>query len=608
MDEEQLKNMRHSCAHLLAAAVQHLWPDVKLGVGPVIEDGFYYDVDMEHRLSEEDFTAIEQTMRSIASRGFGYEREDVPMKEAKARAKALQQPYKLELIEQIEKTGSSATVSAGDTRSVIHSASVTGRVKAVRADTVSFYTTGDFVDLCRGGHVRNTKEIGPFKLLSVAGAYWRGNETNPMLQRIYGTCWETQAELDAYLARIEEAKKRDHKKLGRELDLFLIDEKVGQGLPLWTPKGTAIKFALEAFTRALERQYGYEHVSTPYLGSEELYRTSGHLDHYTASMYAPIDMDGDKFYLRPMACPHHIRMYQRKQWSYQELPVRYAEIADYNRYEKSGELMGMIRVRKFQLTDGHLFVTPDGLKEEFKNVCRMIRDAMQGLGLGEIAAYRFSLRDPNNKEKYFPDDALWDKAEGLMKQALDELKLPYVEVKDEAAFYGPKLDVQARNVNGKEDTLFTAQIDFLLPEKFEIEYSDATGAKQRPVMIHRSTIGSLERTLGFLIEHYAGKFPFWLAPVQIKLIPIADRHTDAADRIATVLRQTGYRVEVDRRSESMGKKIRTAQLEQVPYMLVLGDRELEAKQVAVRHRDDGDLGTMSQDELMAKLKSESTPL
>jgi threonyl-tRNA synthetase len=452
---------------------------------------------------------------------------------------------------------------------------------------VSFYRSGDYWDLCRGGHSENpAKEIprDSFKLDRVAGAYWRGDEKNPMLTRIYGLAFDTKEELDAYIARREDAEKRDHKKLGKELDLFLIDEKVGKGLPMWTPKGTAVKFALEDFARELERKYGYQHVETPYLGGEELYRMSGHLDHYSKNMYAPIDMDGDKFYLRPMACPHHIRMYQRRAWSYKELPVRYAEIADYNRYEKSGELMGMIRVRKFQLTDAHLFVAPEGLKDEFKRVCRMIVEGVKGLGLLDIVSYRFSKRDPNNNEKYYPDDDLWNRAESLMKEALDELGFSYVEAEDEAAFYGPKLDVQAKNVNGKEDTLFTAQMDFLLPEKFDIEYVDADGQKKRPVMIHRSTIGSLERTFGFLIEHYAGAFPLWLAPVQAKILPVSEKHVEYGNEVVATLRAAGIRAETDDADESLGKKMRNAKKEKVPYIFVIGDKEVEGKTVTVETR------------------------
>jgi threonyl-tRNA synthetase len=478
---------------------------------------------------------------------------------------------------------------------------------AARNETITLYTCGGFTDLCRGGHAEHpAKEIPThsFMLDRIAGAYWRGDERNPMLTRIYGLAFDTKDELDAYLVQREEARKRDHKKLGQELDLFFFDEKVGKGLPMWTPKGTAVKEALENFSYELEKKYRYEHVYTSYLGSEELYRTSGHLDHYRGNMYAPIDMDGELFYLRPMACPHHIRMYQRKPWSYKDLPIRYAEVANYNRFEKTGELMGMIRVRKFTLTDGHIFVTPEGLKEEFKNVCRMIQEATRGLGLADITSFRFSKRDPQNKEKYYPDDTLWDHAETLMKEALDELKLPYVEAEDEAAFYGPKLDVQAKNVNGKEDTLFTAQIDFLLPEKFNIEYIDKDGQKKHPVMIHRSTIGSLERTFAFLIEHYAGAFPLWLSPVQVKVLPVSEKQASYAKEVADALREANIRTELDASDESLGKKIRNAKLGKVPYFLVIGDKEVEAKTATLESRDKGQLGALPVADIARKLSEE----
>jgi threonyl-tRNA synthetase len=379
--------------------------------------------------------------------------------------------------------------------------------------------------------------------------------------------------------------ERDHKKLGKELDLYYIDEKVGRGLVMWTPRGTIIKFELENFTRNLERKYGYDHVSTPYLGGEELYKTSGHLDHYRTNMYAPIDMDGDVFYLRPMACPHHIRLLMRKPLSYRDFPVRYAEVADYNRYEKSGELMGTIRTRFFQLTDGHLFVRPDQLKDEFVQVCKMIAEGMKGLGLQDIVTYRFSKRDPKNKEKYYPDDGLWNKAESVMKEALDEAGFKYIEALDEAAFYGPKLDIQAKNVNGKEDTLFTAQIDFLLPEKFDITYVDSDGSNKRPVMIHRSTIGSLGRVFAFLTEHYAGAFPAWLAPVQVAVLPIGEGHQAYAKEVAETLKKNGVRVELDESNESLGKKIRAHKSMKVPYLVVFGDEEVKNQQLTVELRD-----------------------
>ncbi len=553
-----LEHIRHSAAHVLAAAVKQMYPTVKLGIGPVIEHGFYYDFQFPDsvQISDQDLQKIEELMKKYIKEDWKFMGRDVTADEAKK--EMVDEPFKLELIEELEKN----------------------------KQTISIYESGPFKDLCRGGHVHSTKEIpvDGLKVQKVAGAYWRGSEKNPMLTRIYGLLFDNKNDLEVFLQEQEEARKRDHKKLGPELDLFFIDEKVGKGLPMWTPKGTAVKFELENFTRSLERKYGYEHVSTPYLGAEELYRTSGHLDHYSHNMYAPIDMDGEIFYLRPMACPHHIRMYQRKNWSYRELPVRYAEIADYNRYEKSGELMGMIRVRKFQLTDAHIFVSADGLKNEFKNVTQMIIEGMRGLGLGEIVSYRFSKRDPNNKEKYYPDDSLWNHAETLMKEALDELGIVYVEALDEAAFYGPKLDVQARNVNGKEDTLFTAQMDFLLPQKFGVEYTDSDGLKKCPVMIHRSTIGALERTFAFLIEHYAGAFPLWLAPVQVQIIPVSQKFQEGAAMVAKKLGERGVRVAIDIADETVGNKVRKSSAQKIPYIIVLGGRELEGGDWTVRVR------------------------
>lgn len=573
--ETNIENKRHTLAHLLASAVLELYPNTKNTIGPAIDNGFYYDFEFPSPITDSNLEKIEKKMKENLSSWEKFSHEEKTKEEAEKYFS--QNPYKLELINEIVDKG----------------------------EKITFYTCGNFTDLCRGGHTENpAKEISgdSFKLSRLAGAYWRGDEKNKMLTRIYGLAFNTKEELETYEAQQEEARNRDHKKLGKELDLFFIDEKVGKGLPLWTPKGTSVKFALENFSRSLEKKYGYEHVETPYLGGEELYKTSGHLDHYSHNMYAPIDMDGDKFYLRPMACPHHIRMYQRKPWSYKDLPVRYAEIADYNRYEKSGELMGMIRVRKFQLTDGHIFVTPEGLKEEFKNVCRMIAEGMQNLGLSSIVTYRFSKRDPKNKEKYYPDDNLWNNAEKLMKEALDDLKLNYIEAEDEAAFYGPKLDVQAKNVNGKEDTLFTAQMDFLLPEKFDIEYIDAEGKKKRPVMIHRSTIGSLERVFGFLIEHFAGAFPLWLSPVQVKIVPIGENEIEYAKHFASLLSENDIRYEIDESNESLGKKIRNAKMEKVPYVAVIGKKEVESERVTLEGRTEK--FDLSLEETISKLSKE----
>lgn len=572
----ELEHKRHTLAHLLAASVRELYPGAKNAIGPSIDDGFYQDFELPQVVSESDFSAIEAVMRKKLKEWKVFDRQEVSKEEALRQFSWNE--YKLELIEEFSKENKKLT----------------------------FYTVGGFVDLCKGGHVENpAKDITPdsWKLDRVAGAYWRGDEKNPMLTRIYALAFNTKEELDAFVTRREEAKARDHKKLGVELDLFFIDEKVGKGLPMWTPKGTVIKFELENYTRELERKYDYEHVSTPYLGAEELYKTSGHLDHYSHNMYAPIDMDGDKFYLRPMACPHHIRMFQRKAWSYKDLPIRYAEISDYNRYEKSGELMGMIRVRKFQLTDAHIFVSPEGLKDEFKRVCSMIIEGMTGIGLINTVSYRFSKRDPLNKEKYFPDDDLWNTSEKLMKEALDELGLNYVEAEDEAAFYGPKLDVQARNVNGKEDTLFTAQMDFLLPQKFDIEYTDSEGNKKRPVMIHRSTIGCLERTFAFMIEHYAGAFPLWLSPVQVKVLPVSEKHNEYGMGVLKKLKDAGLRAEIDDANESLGKKIRNAKTSKVPYIFVVGEKEESSGTVGVETRA-GSEGAQPVDTMVARLLDE----
>jgi threonyl-tRNA synthetase len=582
MNNNQLENARHSLAHLLAAAIVSIWPDAKLTLGPAIDTGFYYDIDFgDTKISEKNFDAIENKMREIGKHWIGFSGKEVSFDEARKIFSDNQ--YKLEIIEEIKEKDEPITIFA----------SGEGKYQ--------------FADLCRGGHIDDFSKIQPgsYKLDRVAGAYWRGDEKNKMLTRIYGLAFETKEELEDYIEQKAEAERRDHKKLGPELDLFFIDEKVGKGLPMWTPKGTTIKFELENFTRELERKYDYEHVSTPYLGSVELYKISGHLDHYQKNMYAPIDMDGDLFYLRPMACPHHIRMFQRKLWSYKDFPIRYAEIADYNRYEKSGELMGMIRLRKFQLTDAHLFVTPEGLKDEFKNVCTMIIEGLRGLGFADIVSYRFSKRDPDNKEKYYPDDKLWDHAESLMKESLDELGLNYVEAKDEAAFYGPKLDIQAKNVNGKEDTLFTAQMDFLLPEKFDLEYVAQDGTRKRPVMIHRSTIGALERTFAFLIEHFAGNFPLWLSPTQVSVIPVRENHNDYARKVFDTLKSAGIRAEILDDDQNLGKKVRTVKNEKIPYWIVVGDKEIETGQLTLESRDHGQVGQMKIEDIIEKFQKET---
>jgi threonyl-tRNA synthetase len=578
---DHLNKVRHSLAHILASTVQEKYPDIKLGIGPAIDDGFYYDfsLDAENRrtnaeergnIKEGDLQNIEERMRELIKENLTFSRKEVSPDEARKEFQG--EPYKLELIDELEKA----------------------------KEGITLYTVGNFTDLCRGGHVKSTAEIDPdaFSLDRIAGAYWKGNEKNAMLTRVYGLAFETKEALGKYRAQRDEAKKRDHKKLGRELDLFYIDEEVGKGLPMWTPKGTEIKFELERFTRDLEKKYGYEHVSTPYLGSEKLYVTSGHLEHFKENMYAPIDMDGEIFYLRPMACPHHIKLLQRKPLSYRDMPVKYAEIADYNRFEKSGELMGLIRVRKFELTDAHVFTEHDKLEKEFGSVCELIREALGGLGISEKVRYRFSKHDPKDSHKYYPDEELWSKSEGVMKNVLEKIGFEYEEVIGEAAFYGPKLDVQIKNVNGKEDTIFTAQIDFLLPEKFNIEYTDSNGAKKRPVMIHRSAIGALERTFAFLIEHYGGAFPFWLAPIQIAVLPVGEGHEAYASDILKELKEAGMRAEMILNGETLGKRIREIKVQKIPYILVCGDKEVEQKSVTLEGRDEGSLGTRAKKDLV----------
>ncbi|MBI2590223.1 threonine--tRNA ligase [Candidatus Berkelbacteria bacterium] len=578
-EKEKLQNMRHSCAHLLAAAVQELWPDVKLGIGPVIENGLYYDFDLGHRITEEDFPAIEKKMAEIKAQNLVYERKEFPIAEAVQRVKAMNQPYKLELIEQIESTGS--TVVTGD-----HQRSQPS------SGAVTFYTTGKFIDLCRGGHVRNTSEIGPFKILSVAGAYWRGDEKNKMLQRIYVACFQNQVELDEHVKRLAEAREHDHRKLGKELGLFAFSKVVGKGLPLWTEKGATIRRVLERFIVDEEIRRGYKHVYTPDIANLDLYRKSGHYPYYKDSMYAPIVIDGEEYMLRPMTCPHHYELFLSASRSYRDLPMRLAEVAKLYRYEQSGELSGLIRVRSFSLADAHIICADVNQAEvEIARALDLIEYLAQvfGFKMGKDYWYRLSLGDRGDEKKYFKNDAAWDEGEKMLRQVLTTRQAEFIEAPGEAAFYGPKIDIQMRNVNGKEDTAFTVQYDFAMPARFNLVYAAPDGSEKLAVVVHRSSIGAIERIIAFLIEFYAGKFPFWLAPVQIKILPISDRHLEYADQVAETLQ--AYRVEVDGRPESIGKKIRTAQLEKVPYMLIVGDKELESRQVAVRARDEGDLGT-----------------
>ena len=569
--EDRLYRMRHSAAHVMAEAVLEMFPDGKFAIGPAIDHGFYYDFELPRPLTTDDLGVIEERMQRTIKANHEFVHSEIARDEA--RRLFAEQPYKLELIEGIED------------------------------DHVSLYQHGAFTDLCEGPHVERTGQVGAFKLTNVAGAYWRGDEHQPMLQRIYGVLFETPEALEEHLALLEEAQRRDHRRLGRELELFTTHELIGAGLPLWLPKGATVRRLLEEFITELERQAGYEHVYTPHLAKKELYERSGHWDHFKDDMFPPMQLEHEEMVLRPMNCPHHILIYASKLRSYRELPVRLAELGTMYRYERSGVVAGLSRVRAMTLNDAHIFCTADQVKAEFSNVMRLVERAYATLGIREYA-YQLSLRDPADKEKYAPDDEMWETAEQILREAMDALGLPYTEAVGEAAFYGPKLDIQFRDTLGREETYSTVQIDFHLPNQFDLTYIGEDGAEHRPVIIHRGVISTMERMMAYLIELYAGAFPLWLAPVQAIVIPIADRHLEYADKVVAELRSQGLRAEVDGRGERMQAKIRDAQLQKIPYMLVVGDREQEADTVAVRQRDGSDLGALPLFQLIDRLKDE----
>jgi threonyl-tRNA synthetase len=571
---EDLETLRHSTAHVMAAAVLDLFPGTLIGIGPATDEGFYYDFGFQDRLLPEDLPKIEARMREVVKAGTPFTKEELPKAEAVALFERLHQPLKVELI--------------GD---------------KVTEPTARLYRTGDFVDLCLGPHVASAAELGAFRLLSIAGAYWKGSEKNQQLTRIYGTAFPTQAELDDHLKMLEEAAKRDHRKLGKELDLFVIDEMVGRGLPLLTPKGAAIRQRMEEFILRLERRQGYEHVKTPDIARLELYKVSGHLERYRESMYAPSEMEDEQWQLRPMNCPHHIRLFQRKAYSFRDLPVRIAELGTVYRYEKSGEVSGLIRVRSFTINDAHIFCRPDQLDEEFERVVQLILQVYRAFGIRDFH-FRLSLRD-DVSNKWMGDPAVWERAQDAGRRALRAAGHPFVEAPGDAAFYGPKLDVQIKDAIGREFSLSTNQIDFLLPERFGLEYVTSEQTMERPVMLHRAPIGSMERFMAYLIEHYGGAFPVWLAPVQVVFIPIADRHLEAVAKLADRFRDRDLRVEVDGRAERMQAKIRNAQLQKVPYMAVVGDKELEAGTLNIRRREGGDQVSVSVDQFLRQLEDES---
>lgn len=550
--EEALEVLRHSTAHLMAQALKRLYGDVKFGVGPVIEGGFYYDFDMDDKVSSDDFDKIEKTMKQIVDENHKIVREVVSKEEAKDFFK--DDPYKLELIDAIPDD-----------------------------ESVTLYTQGEFTDLCRGVHVPSTSKIKEFKILSTAGAYWRGNSDNKMLQRIYGTAFFDKKDLKAHLKMLEERRERDHRKIGKDLELFTNNQLVGAGLPLWLPNGATIRREIERYIVDKEVSMGYDHVYTPVLANVDLYKTSGHWDHYQEDMFPAMKLDEDEaMVLRPMNCPHHMMIYKNKPHSYRELPIRIAELGTMHRYEASGAVSGLQRVRGMTLNDSHIFVRPDQIKEEFKRVVNMIQDVYKDFGF-EDYRFRLSYRDPEDKHKYFDDDEMWEKAESMLKEASDELGLTYEEAIGEAAFYGPKLDVQVKTAMGKEETLSTAQLDFLLPERFDLTYIGQDGEQHRPVVIHRGVVSTMERFVAFLTEETKGAFPTWLAPMQVEIIPVnVDLHYDYARLLQDELKSQGVRVEIDDRNEKMGYKIREAQMKKIPYQIVVGDKEVENQEVNVR--------------------------
>ncbi|MGZ9447144.1 threonine--tRNA ligase [Staphylococcus epidermidis] len=550
--EEALEVLRHSTAHSMAQALKRLYGDVKFGVGPVIEGGFYYDFDMEDKVSSDDFDKIEKTMKQIVNENHKIVREVVSKEEAKDFFK--DDPYKLELIDAIPDD-----------------------------ESVTLYTQGEFTDLCRGVHVPSTSKIKEFKLLSTAGAYWRGNSDNKMLQRIYGTAFFDKKDLKAHLKMLEERRERDHRKIGKDLELFTNNQLVGAGLPLWLPNGATIRREIERYIVDKEVSMGYDHVYTPVLANVDLYKTSGHWNHYQEDMFPAMKLDEDEaMVLRPMNCPHHMMIYKNKPHSYRELPIRIAELGTMHRYEASGAVSGLQRVRGMTLNDSHIFVRPDQIKEEFKRVVNMIQDVYKDFGF-EDYRFRLSYRDPEDKHKYFDDDEMWEKAESMLKEASDELGLTYEEAIGEAAFYGPKLDVQVKTAMGKEETLSTAQLDFLLPERFDLTYIGQDGEQHRPVVIHRGVVSTMERFVAFLTEETKGAFPTWLAPMQVEIIPVnVDLHYDYARLLQDELKSQGVRVEIDDRNEKMGYKIREAQMKKIPYQIVVGDKEVENQEVNVR--------------------------
>jgi len=574
--EAGLEMYRHSTAHLMAQAIKRIYGDkaVKLGIGPVIEDGFYYDIDMDKPITPEDLVKIEKEMERIIQENLTISRRVVSREEAIRIFTEVGDPYKLELIRDLPEDS-----------------------------VLTIYDQGEFFDLCRGPHLPSTGRIKSFKLLSVAGAYWRGDAKNKMLQRIYGTAFPKKAQLDEHLNLLEEAKKRDHRKLGKELKMFAFAKEVGQGLPLWLPNGARLRRTMERYIVDLEERMGYQHVYTPVLGNVELYKISGHWEHYQEDMFPKMDLEHEELVLRPMNCPHHMMVYKSDMRSYRDLPIRVAELGTMHRYEMSGALTGLHRVRAMTLNDAHIFCRLDQIKDEFARVVNLIRQVYADFGITDYR-FRLSYRDPKDTEKYFQDDKMWETSQRMLREVVEELGLPFYEAEGEAAFYGPKLDVQIKTALKKEETLSTAQIDFLLPERFELEYVGDDGQKHRPVVIHRGIISTMERMTAFLLENYAGALPTWLMPVQAKVIPVSPAFEAFSNEVTEKLQDAGIRVEADNRNEKLGYKIREAQLEKIPYMLVVGENEMNNGSLSVRKRGQGDLGSQPIAEVIEMITTE----
>lgn len=574
-NEEDLDGKKaywHTTSHIMAQAVQRLFPDVKFAIGPSINEGFYYDFDVEKPFTDEDKAKIEEEMKKIIKEDIKIERFALPKREALELMK--DQPYKQELINELPE-----------------------------GEEISFYKQGDFTDLCAGPHLMSTGKIKSIKILSSSGAYWRGDEHNKMLQRIYAISFPKASMMEEHMAKLEDAKNRDHRKIGKELELFMTHELVGSALPMYLPNGATVRRILERYIQDKEIAMGYKHVYTPSMANVALYKTSGHWDHYKEDMFPVMKMDNEEMVLRPMNCPHHMLIYKNKMHSYRDLPIRIGELAHDFRYENSGAVCGLERVREMCQNDAHLFVRPDQIKEEFGKVVQLILSVYKDFGFKDYS-FRLSLRDKNNKEKYFDDDEMWETAENQLREILTELNLNFYEAEGEAAFYGPKLDVQIKTAVGHDVTISTCQLDFLLPQRFKLEYIGKDGEAHRPVVIHRAILGTFDRFLAFLIEETKGAFPLWLAPVQVKVLPISEKHADYANKIYDELFNLGIRVEVDADNEKIGYRIRKAQLEKVPFMLVVGDKEQETNTVAVRSREDGDIGSESLKDFIKRVRVE----